>query len=98
MHVKEICDFIARLIFNLVVRLLGLAFIYHGLASVPTAIASFCPVFPNFIWRNFLPSFIFVVWPLLAGYWLLRGAPWLMRLAFPEEIRPGEPELAQREQ
>lgn len=94
MHVKEIGDVIARVIFNLVVRLLGLAFIYHGLASVPTAVASFCPVFPNFIWRNLLPSFIFVAWPLVAGYWLLRGAPWLMRVAFPEEVRTEEREVA----
>jgi len=72
-------------IFNLIVRLLGLIFLYQGLAGVPMALATFCPRFPHFIWINFFPALIMVGWPLLAAYWLIRGAPPLSRWAYPEE-------------
>jgi len=77
-------------IFGLAVRIAGLIFLYQGLASVPNAIASLCPsvAVPRFYFRNLFPSLLIVGWPLLIGYWLVRGAPWLMRLAYrdsPEE-------------
>jgi hypothetical protein len=72
-------------IFNLAVRLLGLWFLYKGLAAVPPAIQYFCPAFPHFQFGTLLPSAVLIGWPLLVGWWLLRGAPWLMRLAYPEE-------------
>jgi len=73
----------AKDIFCLVVRLLGLVFLYQGLAGVPLAVASFCPIFPHFVWRNLFPGFIIVAWPLLIACWLVRGAPWLVRQAYP---------------
>jgi len=74
----------ARDIFGLAVRIAGLIFLYQGLASVPNAIASVCPsvAVPRFYFRNLFPSLVMVGWPLLIGYWLVRGAPWLMRLAY----------------
>jgi hypothetical protein len=84
MNAKELGELAERLIFNLIVRLIGLTFLYQGLSAVPNAIASICPVFPHFYFRNLLPSLLLVGWPILVGYWLLRGAPWLMRLAYPE--------------
>ena len=77
-------------IFNVAVRIIGLFFLYQGLASVPTAFASICPVFPHFVFRNLLPSLIMVGWPLLLAQWLVRGAPWLMRWAYPTEREASE--------
>jgi len=78
----------AKEIFGIAVRLIGLIFLYQGLSAVPSAAASICPVFPHFYFRNLLPSLWLVGWPLLMAYWLVRGAPWLMRLAFRDQ--PGE--------
>jgi hypothetical protein len=74
-------------IFNLALRLIGLLFLYQGLAAVPNAVASFCPAFPHFQFRTLLPSAILVGWPLAVAWWLVRGAPWLMRIAYPEQKR-----------
>ena len=72
----------AKEIFGLVVRIIGLAFVYQSLSAVPNAITSICPVFPHFFWRNLFPSVLIVGWPLLVGYWLLKGAPKLMRITY----------------
>ncbi len=32
-------------------------------------------------------------WPLLVAYWLLRGAPLILRIAYPETTKTVEPEL-----
>jgi hypothetical protein len=72
-------------IFNLALRLIGLLFLYQGIASVPSAVHNFCPVFPHFSFRSLIPSLFLVGWPLLVAWWLIRGAPWLMRLAYPED-------------
>lgn len=76
-------------VFNVAVRIIGLAFLYQGLAAVPMAIMNFCPVYPP-TWRmlNFhsiIPSIIMVGWPLVVAFWMIRGAPWLMRLAYRDE-------------
>lgn len=73
-------------IFGLAVRIIGLIFLYQGLSAVPNAIASICPVFPHFFFRNLWPSFLLIAWPVFLGYWLVRGAPWLMRLAYGEPL------------
>ena len=75
----------AKDIFGLIVRLVGLMFLYQALSAVPVGVAAFCPIFPHFVWRNLIPALILVGWPLLAAYWLLRGAPPLMRWAYPDE-------------
>jgi len=81
----------AKDVFGLIVRLTGLWFLYQGLSGVPTAIAGIFPVFPHFYARNIVPSLLLVGWPLLLGYWFLRGAPPLARLAYPEESGPQPP-------
>ena len=78
-------------IFNVAVRIIGLLFLWQGLNSVPTAINSVCPAFPHFYWRNLLPGLLIVGWPLLVAWWLVRGAPWLMRVAFRDEPRDNQP-------
>jgi hypothetical protein len=72
-------------IFGLAVRLIGLIFLYQGLASVPSSVSSVCPVFPHFYLRNLVPSLFLTGWPLVVAYWLVRGAPWLMRTAYPAQ-------------
>ncbi len=72
----------SRDIFDVALRIVGLLFMYQGLTTIPNAIASICPVFPHFYWKNLLPSVIMVGWPLGLAWWLIRGAPWLMRLAY----------------
>ena len=75
----------AKDIFGVAVRFIGLLFLYQSLSAVPGAITNVCPVFPHFFWRNVLPSLIAVGWPLLVAYWLVRGAPLLMRLAYGDD-------------
>jgi hypothetical protein len=78
-------------IFGIAVRFIGLVFLYQGLSSVPTAFASVCPVFPHFFIKNLIPSIFVTGWPLVVGYWMVRGAPWLMRRAYPERATEAAP-------
>jgi len=84
----------AKEIFQLAVRLLGLAFLYHGLMYAPLILVNFS------IW-SLLPNLIMTAWPLAVAYWLVRGAPELMNLAFLGTIKPptgaGEPPPAPRQ-
>jgi len=72
-------------VFSLMVRFFGLVFLYQGLAAVPTAWATFCPVFPHFLFRHLFGCLLLVAWPLAVGFWFVRGAPWLVRLAYAAE-------------
>lgn len=72
-------------IFSVAVRIIGLIFLYQGLSSVPTAVGMVCPAFPHFVFRNCLPALFVVGWPLVLAWWMVRGAPWLMRVAYGEE-------------
>jgi hypothetical protein len=84
-------------IFAIAVRMIGLIFLYQGLSAVPSALANICPIFPHIFWRNVWPASVLVGWPLLLAWWLVRGAPWLMKLAFPEDqLSPRHNELVQR--
>ena len=64
-------------IFKLAVRLLGLVFLYHGLTDLPGIIAV--------VWPLNLLGIIMIIWPFLVAFWLLRGAPWLVDLAYHED-------------
>ena len=73
----------SKQIFELAVRILGLAFIYHAFTSLPQAVGSVLGSFRDFhLIPFFLTSFL-AVWPLLVAYWLLQGAPLLVKIAFP---------------
>lgn len=77
-------------LFKLGVRLLGLVFVYHGLMALPTAIVAIVPGTHVSIAGGFIFAIFLVVWPLVVAYWLLRGAPLLMRIAYPDEHTAGE--------
>ncbi len=67
-------------IFSLAVRVLGLVFLYHGLLALPGLVSG--------LWGNFATTVMSILvagWPLLVAYWLLRGAPLIMRLAYPDD-------------
>ncbi len=81
---------IAKELFGLVLRIIGLALIYQGLTAVPNAITSLCPGLTHFYWRNLFPAVLIVGWPLLVGYWLLRGAPHLMEAAYGRKEEEGQ--------
>ena len=72
-------------IFNLIIRLLGILFLYKALENVPLALTAIWAVFSHFNGGSLFSAVIMVGWPLLVGYWLLRGAPPVARIAYPDE-------------
>jgi hypothetical protein len=80
-------------LFRLAVRILGLVFLYIGLRSLPAGLGQMLASFPHRVgpgitshmsFSGFFGGIVMVVWPLLLSYWLMRGAPAVMRIAFPE--------------
>jgi hypothetical protein len=69
-----------RDLFGMATRILGLVFLYHGLSALPTVF----PLFFSSGGGNFIMGVLIVGWPLLVAQWLLRGAPFIQRLAYPE--------------
>ncbi len=84
MITKETSALVVQMIVNLVVRLIGLAFLYQGLTAVPTAASNFSALGFHYFGQSLLRTFFLVGWPLVLAWWMVRGAPWLMRLAFRE--------------
>jgi hypothetical protein len=72
-------------IFKLAVRVLGLAFLYHGLSALPTVI----PLMLTSTVGNFVIGVLMVVWPLAVAWWLIGGAPLLTCRAYPEATQDG---------
>ena len=70
-----------RDIFGLILRLMGLIFIYNGLDKVPLAISSLRASFGMGLYTTLM----IVVWPLLIAFWLFRGAPPISRMAYPRD-------------
>ncbi len=73
----------ARDLFLLAIRILGLVFFYHGLMALPTTLfGAFASLFGGAPLGFFGMGFM-ALWPLLLAQWFLRGAPLLMRWAYP---------------
>jgi hypothetical protein len=73
-----------RDIFGIAVRLLGLVFLARGLILVPEAADSLFRSLVHFDPYQIFSGLWLAGWPLLAAWWLVRGAPPLMRIAYPE--------------
>lgn len=72
-------------IFGLIVRLVGLIFVYESAEKLPLALSATFPGFRSVSGIGFLSALFMVGWPLAVAYWLLRGAPPVSRLAYPDE-------------
>jgi hypothetical protein len=71
-------------IFSLAVRLFGLIFVYHALQVLPAAAGQFFLAFPQFRVGAMFVALLTVGWPIVVSYWFLRGAPLIVRTAYPE--------------
>ena len=78
---------------QLAVRLLGLVFLYHALRDLPSALALIFASFPHKLgggvstrgsFAGFVSGAFVALWPFLVSWWLLRGAPLIMRVSYPE--------------
>ncbi len=67
------------------VRFFGLICLYQGLDKVPSVWATIYPQFPHVRFAVWFACLLMVGWPLAVGIWLVRGAPFLMRLAYGPE-------------
>ncbi len=67
-------------IFSLAVRLLGLAFLYRGLEGLPAVLN----IFPAGSFWNFVNTVVAIVWPFAVALWLVKGAPLVVRTAYPD--------------
>ncbi len=76
-----------RDIFGLIVRLVGLIFLYEAVEKLPLAISAMFPGFRTISGLGFLSALFMVGWPLAVAYWMLRGAPPISRLAYPDESK-----------
>jgi hypothetical protein len=77
-------------LFLLAVRLLGLVLLYHGLAALPTTrLSAFVTLFGR-SFLGFLGMSFMALWPLLLAFWLIQGAPFVMRLAYPANLLRAE--------
>jgi hypothetical protein len=72
-------------IFGLIVRLVGLIFVYESAEKLPLALSATFPGFRSVSGIGFLSALFMVGWPLAVAYWMLRGAPPVSRLAYPDE-------------
>ena len=75
----------AKDIFGLIVRLVGLIFLYDAAEKVPLAISATFSGFKSISGNGFLSALFMVGWPLAVAYWMLCGAPPVSRLAYPDE-------------
>jgi hypothetical protein len=77
-------------IFCLVIRLIGVAFLYQALEAVPIIFATVYAVPWSLGHKDLITRLLMMAWQLAVAYWLVRGAPQLVRLAYPEaDSQPG---------
>lgn len=73
-----------RDILKLAPQILGLVFLYQGLLALPGGLAQLWRSIPSLNFDDIFTTFAVVGWPLLISYWLLRRAPLLMGIAYPD--------------
>lgn len=81
-----------RDILKLALQILGLVFLYHGLQALPGGFAQLWRAIPSLNFDDIFTTFAMVGWPLLIAYWLLRGAPLIMGIAYPDASGRAESE------
>jgi hypothetical protein len=68
-------------VFEIAIRVLGLVLLYDGINGVPAAVFASCDAIQSMHVARLFMSLSVAAWPLLAGYYMLRGAPLIMRIA-----------------
>jgi hypothetical protein len=64
--------------FILAVRILGLVFLFRGLAALPSLLS----IFSSGSFGNFFSEIVMIAWPFVVAFWLVRGAPLLVHVAY----------------
>ena len=67
-----------KTVFVLAVRILGLVFLFRGLLALPEILS----IFSTGSFRSSLSIIIMIAWPLALAFWLIRGAPLLVSIAY----------------
>lgn len=67
-----------KTLFVLAVRILGLVFLFRGLVELPEILS----IFSTGSFRSSFGIVVMIAWPLLLAFWLIRGAPFLVQIAF----------------
>ncbi len=75
----------SRDVFDVAVRIIGLVFVFQGLSTLENVLANICTTFPHLYFRLLWPSFVVAGWKLGLAYWMIQGAPWLVRLAYKKD-------------
>ena len=88
MNAKETC----KEVFQLVVRLIGLWFLYQTIQLLPEVTKLFVRLLKDiamdkWVWN----SLARLAWVSALAYWFLIGAPQLMRIAFRDRSSPSDP-------
>lgn len=88
MNAKEVC----KEVFQLVVRLIGLWFLYQSIQLIPEFTRLLIRLFSSAPMAKALwYSLVNLAWISALAYWFLIGAPQLMRIAFRDRSSPSEP-------
>ena len=74
-------------IFSLAIRLLGLVFLYHGLQAIPAVVVA---IITAESLRGIFFSVLMAGWQLGLALWLIRGAPLVLRQAYPDTSKVSE--------
>jgi hypothetical protein len=72
-------------ILGLVVRLLGVLFLYRAVEAVPMVWRVVSMGSRAFNWSLFFDSILIVAWQGAVAWWLIKGAPPVMNWAYPVE-------------
>lgn len=87
----------ARDLFQLSVRIVGLVFLYVGLRAIPPALTlllhgsslSELHTSEPSAFSRIISALVMVGWPMLLAWWLIGGAPLLMRIAYRDKPTGG---------
>jgi hypothetical protein len=79
---------IFKSIFGLTLRLVGLAFICYGITYMPMLIPTIYLTMMNPTLGTaltFFGSSLYFFASIFIGIWFLKGAPWIMNIAYPDD-------------
>jgi len=72
-------------IFDLALRLAGLIFLYFALSALPGGLFKMLDRLATLSLWALIQTIVGIIWPFILAWWFLRGAPLVMRIAYPSE-------------